>query len=410
MFYRRHACFTTDTEWNGKVRRFGRPVLHRVGERIGCGSWIAIQDYRPECGIVSGDSGVTYSNTGTPLAKVGSNPTKGQYAVSAGVYTFSAGDSGAQVTISYTYGPHNETVYADQTTSSYPGDRIHSSVSGLPAGGLALATASVDGTGNILSITDARVFNPTLTLQGLKLPSLEAGSGLNNACFDMNGNLTSQASACNGNSVSSANVGLSLPADLSASSPTIPTSGTLTITRNSQSAHTFLAGPASGAAAPPIYRLLVTTDLPTGYPYSNLSGVPTIPSTAAQVGALADPGSGTTILKRVSANTVAAATAADVVGLLGYTPLNPASAQNQNSVYAGPASGGSGPPSFRRWSRLTSRTTPLTQRGTRQPRRPWRQRRRPARPAAMRWAFPLMAMQPVACQSAQGRSRIRRGR
>ncbi len=298
-------------------------------------------------GIVSGDSGVTYSNTGSPLAKVASSPTRGQYSVSAGVYTFSASDSGAQVTISYTYGPHSETIFADQTTSSYPGDRIHSSVSGLPTGGLALATASVDGAGSILNITDARVFNPALTLQGLKLPALASASGLNNACFDANGNLASQSSACNGNGVSTASVGLSLPVDLSASSPTIPTSGTLTITRNSQSAHTFLAGPASGAPAPPVYRSLLTADLPAGYAYSNLSGAPTIPSTAAQVGALADPGSGTTILKRVSSNTVAAATAADVVGLLGYSPLNPASAQNQNSVYAGPASGGSGAPSFR---------------------------------------------------------------
>jgi hypothetical protein len=298
-------------------------------------------------GIFSGDSGVTYLSAGGSLTKVASNPAKGQYAVNAGVYTFSAGDSGAQVTISYTYGPHSETVYADQTTSSYPGDRIHSSVSGLPPGGLALVTASVDGSGNILSITDARVFNPALTLQGVKLPSLAAGSGVNNACFDTNGNLTSQASACNGSGVTTSSVGLSLPTDLSASSPTIPTSGTLTITRNSQSAHAFLAGPTSGSAAPPMYRSLVTTDLPVGYPYTNLSGTPTIPSTASQVGALADPGSGTTILKRVSSNTVASATGADVIGLLGYTPLNPATAQNQNSVYAGPASGGSGAPGFR---------------------------------------------------------------
>jgi hypothetical protein len=296
-------------------------------------------------GIVSGDSGVKYATTGSPLTKVASNPATGQYAVSAGVYTFSAGDNGAQVSISYTYGPHTETIYADQTTSSYAGDRIHSSVNGTPAGGLALATASVDGTGNILSVTDARVFNPTLTLQGLELPSLKAGSGLNNACFDTNGNLTSQSSACSG--VSTSSVGLSLPADLSASSPTIPSSGTLTITRNSQNAHTFLAGPASGTPTPPLYRALVSADLPPGYPYSSLSGAPTIPNTAAQVGALADPGSGTTILKRVSANTVAAATAADLTGLLGYTPLNPASAQNQNTVYAGPASGGNGAPSFR---------------------------------------------------------------
>jgi hypothetical protein len=94
----------------------------------------------------------------------------------------------------------------------------------------------------------------------LKLSSLKAGSGLNNACFDTNGNLTSQSSACSG--VSTSSVGLSLPADLSASPSTIPSSGTLTITRNSQSANTFLAGPANGVPASPTYRSLVAADIP----------------------------------------------------------------------------------------------------------------------------------------------------
>jgi len=211
-------------------------------------------------GIVSGDAGVKYASSGTALTNVASNPSTGQYAVSAGVYTFAAADSGAQVTISYNFGAHTETVYADQTVSSYAGDRIHSAVGGVPAGGLALATASVDGAGNILSVTDARVYNPSLTLQGLRLPALKASSGLNNACFDTNGNLTSQSSACSG--TGTASVGLTLPADLSASPATIPTSGTLTITRNSQSSNTFLAGPASGPAAGPGYRQLVSADIP----------------------------------------------------------------------------------------------------------------------------------------------------
>jgi hypothetical protein len=201
-------------------------------------------------GIVSGDSGVRYANT-SPMTKVVSNPTTGQYAVSAGVYTFSAGDSGAQVTISYTYGPHTETIYADQTTSSYAGDRIHSSVSGTPAGGLALATASVDGTGNILSVTDARVFNPTLTLQGVELPSLKASSGLNNACFDTNGTLTSQSSAC---------------------------------TASAQNQNSVYAGPASGGNGAPSFRSLVSADIPNNAASTNgnaasataLAGTPTL--------------------------------------------------------------------------------------------------------------------------------------
>jgi len=52
----------------------------------------------------AGDSGVTYTN-GTPIATVASSPGAGQYAVSSGVYTFAAADSGASVLISYGYIP-----------------------------------------------------------------------------------------------------------------------------------------------------------------------------------------------------------------------------------------------------------------------------------------------------------------
>lgn len=50
------------------------------------------------------DSGVTYAN-GTPLTAVSGTPGTGQYSVAAGVYTFSAGDAGAPVLISYGYVP-----------------------------------------------------------------------------------------------------------------------------------------------------------------------------------------------------------------------------------------------------------------------------------------------------------------
>jgi len=50
------------------------------------------------------DQGVTYNN-GTPLVAVSGAPGAGQYNVSAGVYTFSAADAGADVLISYGYIP-----------------------------------------------------------------------------------------------------------------------------------------------------------------------------------------------------------------------------------------------------------------------------------------------------------------
>lgn len=49
------------------------------------------------------DQGVIYASTGLPLKQVAASPSTGQYTVSAGVYTFSSGDSGAAVLISYVY-------------------------------------------------------------------------------------------------------------------------------------------------------------------------------------------------------------------------------------------------------------------------------------------------------------------
>ena len=49
------------------------------------------------------DQGVIYAATGLPLKQVASGPATGQYSVSAGVYTFSSGDAGAAVLVSYVY-------------------------------------------------------------------------------------------------------------------------------------------------------------------------------------------------------------------------------------------------------------------------------------------------------------------
>jgi hypothetical protein len=50
------------------------------------------------------DQGVTYAS-GTMMTPVSANPAQGQYAVSAGTYTFSSADAGANVLISYSYVP-----------------------------------------------------------------------------------------------------------------------------------------------------------------------------------------------------------------------------------------------------------------------------------------------------------------
>lgn len=59
------------------------------------------------------DQGVVYAATGLPLTLVSGAPASiGQYAVSAGVYTFNTADSSANVLLSYTY-----TVASGQTIS-----------------------------------------------------------------------------------------------------------------------------------------------------------------------------------------------------------------------------------------------------------------------------------------------------
>ncbi|WP_244427193.1 phage head-tail connector protein [Methyloferula stellata] len=57
-------------------------------------------------GAFASDGGVAYAD-GSFLTSVASNPSAGQYAVSAGLYTFATGDAGAAVTLTYGYIPHD---------------------------------------------------------------------------------------------------------------------------------------------------------------------------------------------------------------------------------------------------------------------------------------------------------------
>jgi hypothetical protein len=53
------------------------------------------------------DLGVTYAQSGEALTTVAGEPSAGQYAVSAGVYSFAAADAGASVSLSYGYVPQD---------------------------------------------------------------------------------------------------------------------------------------------------------------------------------------------------------------------------------------------------------------------------------------------------------------
>lgn len=67
----------------------------------------------PGSGTFAEDLGVTYAGSGLALVKVAATPAVGQYTVSAGVYTFAAGDAAAAagVIISYSYTLTGGTTY-----------------------------------------------------------------------------------------------------------------------------------------------------------------------------------------------------------------------------------------------------------------------------------------------------------
>ena len=111
-------------------------------------------------------------------------------------------------------------------------------------------------TGSILSITDAG----TATI-----PALVIGAPTGGAIGA--GDINAQGVFENGTAVNTSNatvssVALALPSIFSVSGSPITTAGTLTGSLATQSANTHFAGPASGVAAAPTFRALVSADLP----------------------------------------------------------------------------------------------------------------------------------------------------
>ena len=92
---------------------------------------------------------------------------------------------------------------------------------------------------------------------------------------DASGNVVDGGSAPGGGSGSVTSVGLSMPAEFSVSGSPVTTSGTLTVTKANETAHTVFAGPSTGSPAAPTFRSLVAADIPTipdsGISYANES-------------------------------------------------------------------------------------------------------------------------------------------
>ncbi len=99
--------------WKVHRRRQNLVVTYQAGYAVGNEPQIvpAAGPYNLTAAATYGpwasDRGVVYANSGAALVAVASAPGAGQYSVNAGVYSFSAADAGAAVSLSYGYIPQD---------------------------------------------------------------------------------------------------------------------------------------------------------------------------------------------------------------------------------------------------------------------------------------------------------------
>lgn len=147
--------------------------------------------------------------------------------------------------------------------------------------------------------------------------------------------LLDQNVVAGGGSGSVTSVAVTMPGEWSVSGSPITTSGTIAISKTTQSANQLYAGPTSGGAASPTFRALVAADLPAG-----TGTVTSVAHTLAVPAIFSASVAGSPI--------TTTGTLADTITLVS---------ENANTVWAGPSSGAPAPPTFRS---LVSNDLPMT--------------------------------------------------
>ena len=112
----------------------------------------------------TGNVGVQYAATGIFLTKVASAPAQGQYAVTAGVYTFNTADAGAAVLISYSYTNAStaQSLAVSLTIPGFQGNNVTLALTLTPGSGKSDAL-SISGVGtDAISIELLKADNATV--------------------------------------------------------------------------------------------------------------------------------------------------------------------------------------------------------------------------------------------------------
>jgi hypothetical protein len=117
-----------------------------------------------------------------------------------------------------------------------------------------------------------------------------------------------------------------MPAEFTVTGSPITLSGTFGVTKTNENINTVYAGPSSGGAAAPTFRVLVTADLPAGTgTVTSVAHTLTVPASIMTAAVVGSP-------------VTTSGTLADTITLVNQT---------QNTVWAGPSSGAPGAPAFR---------------------------------------------------------------
>ena len=138
--------------------------------------------------------------------------------------------------------------------------------------------------------------------------------------------LADQNVVAGGGAGSVTSVALTMPAEFTVTGSPITLSGTFGVTKTNENINTVYAGPSSGGAAAPTFRVLVTADLPAGTgTVTSVAHTLTVPASIMTAAVVGSP-------------VTTSGTLADTITLVNQT---------QNTVWAGPSSGAPGAPAFR---------------------------------------------------------------